>query len=314
MNINFIRYALEIDRCGSINRAAKQLFISQSSLSRGIKELEAEIGIRIFTRSSAGIITTHQGREFLNHAQKLEMQCKHLEEMYFSGYQPDVLHLSVSSVRYSVACRALIQVYLRHSDCGFQNICFEEGSVEEVIDHIYDGLFSIGIVISPVGKRDYWMAVASNRDLSFTVLDTQNAYIFIGDHHPLASQSVIRVEQLMDYPHATMAQSDVSPIYYCSGVNNYDFRTVARRILVSDRAALYDILRDTNAYYVGLNLGDTSRCTNHVLFKPIEGADVLMDSILIRMKQHHLTSIETEYVEEVKAIILQQRSQGAGSI
>mgnify|MGYP000267231766 CR=1 FL=1 len=43
MNINYIRYALEISRCGSINRAAKQLYISQSSLSRGIKELEEEI-------------------------------------------------------------------------------------------------------------------------------------------------------------------------------------------------------------------------------------------------------------------------------
>ena len=99
MNINYIRYALEISRCGSINRAAKQLYISQSSLSRGIKELEEEIGIKIFERSSSGISTTHQGEEFLKHASRLEAQYKHLEELYFTGYKPDIFHLSVSSVR-----------------------------------------------------------------------------------------------------------------------------------------------------------------------------------------------------------------------
>lgn len=110
MNINYIRYALEISRCGSINRAAKQLYISQSSLSRGIKELEEEIGIKIFERSSSGISTTHQGEEFLKHASRLEAQYKHLEELYFTGYKPDIFHLSVSSVRYAVACRAVINL------------------------------------------------------------------------------------------------------------------------------------------------------------------------------------------------------------
>ena len=54
MTLLQMSYILEIDRCGSINRAAKRLYVSQSSLSRGIKELEAETGIQIFSRSSTG--------------------------------------------------------------------------------------------------------------------------------------------------------------------------------------------------------------------------------------------------------------------
>jgi DNA-binding transcriptional LysR family regulator len=302
MNINYIRYALEISRCGSINRAAKHLYISQSSLSRGIRELEEEVGIRIFNRSSAGIVTTHQGQEFLNHAAKLDAQYKYLEEMYFNGYRPNVFYLSVSSVRYAVAARAIINLYGRHAGREFQNVCFEETSVEEVVEHVYDGLYNLGIIISSTDKRDYWKSTATSRDLSYTVLATQNAVVFMGSHHPLAQEESVRLDRLIAYPHATMAQSDVSPIYYCSGVNNYDYRTVARRILVSDRAALYDILRETDAYYIGLNLRSTSGCTGGVCFRPIRDADVKMDCTLVYLKNHVLSETEKEYIAELRQI------------
>lgn len=309
MNINYIRYALEISRYGSINRAAKQLYISQSSLSRGIKELEEQIGIKIFERSAAGIVTTHQGQAFLKHAAKLDVQYKYLEDMYFSGYKPNVFHLSVSSVRYAAANRAIINLYSRHSGNEFQNICFEETSVEDVIQHVYDGLFNLGILISSIDKRDYWKSAAVSRGLSFTVLDTQNACVFLGGGHPLSKEEAVSLEQLIDYPHATMAQSDVSPIYYCSGINNYDFRTVARRILVSDRAALYDLLRETDAYYIGLHLGDTSLCTEGIRFMPIREADVKMDCILICLKDHALSETEKEFVEEMRSILYQLKKK-----
>ena len=302
MNLNYIRYALEISRCGSINRAAKRLYISQSSLRRGIKELEAETGIQIFSRSSTGIETTHQGEEFLKHAAKLDMQYKHLEEMYFSGQKPDVLHLSVSSVRFAVANRAMINVYQRHQDSEFQNICFAEGSQEEVIEHVYDGLFSLGILIASGDKRDYWRATAKSRELDYSVLATRQPYIFVGEQNPVAQGESVCIEQLINLPHATMAQSDVSPLLYCSGVNNYDYRTVAKRILVSDRAGLYDLLRETNAYYIGLNLGQTSLCTPGIRFLPLTNA-VDIDCALVYSKQHRLTGIEEEYIAEMKHLL-----------
>ena len=303
MNMNHIRYALEVSRCGSINRAAKRLYVSQSSLSRGIKELEAETGIQIFSRSSTGIETTHQGEEFLKHAAKLEVQYQHLEEMYFSGYKPDVFHLSVASVRFAVANRAMLNLYDRHKDNEFQNICFVEGSQEEVVEHVYDGLFSLGILIASSDKRDYWRSAAKSRELNFSVLATQQPYIFMGAQNPVAQGDAVRVEQLIRLPHATMAQSDVSPLLYCSGINNYDYRTVAKRILVDDRAGLYDLLRATDAYYVGLNLGVTSSCTQGIRFLPLSDADVKLDCALIYMKQHRLTAIEEEYIEEMKRLL-----------
>ena len=45
MTLLQMSYILEIDRCGSINRAAQNLFVSQSALSSAIAEVEKELGI-----------------------------------------------------------------------------------------------------------------------------------------------------------------------------------------------------------------------------------------------------------------------------
>ena len=57
-----------------MNQAAAKLFISQPSLSEAVKELEREIGIRIFGRTNRGILVTTEGNEFLGYARQVVEQ------------------------------------------------------------------------------------------------------------------------------------------------------------------------------------------------------------------------------------------------
>ena len=52
MNLTHLKYALEVEKTGSITKAAENLFMGQPNLSRVIKDLEDETGIRIFSRTS----------------------------------------------------------------------------------------------------------------------------------------------------------------------------------------------------------------------------------------------------------------------
>ena len=52
MNLSHLRYALEVERTGSINKAAQNLFMGQPNLSKAIKDLESEVGITIFKRNA----------------------------------------------------------------------------------------------------------------------------------------------------------------------------------------------------------------------------------------------------------------------
>ena len=68
MNILHLKYAVEVEKTSSITKAAENLFMGQPNLSRSIKDLEETLGIKIFRRTSKGIVPTIQGEEFLTYA------------------------------------------------------------------------------------------------------------------------------------------------------------------------------------------------------------------------------------------------------
>lgn len=62
MTLLQLKYIVKIVECGSMNEASHALYVSQPALSSSVKELENELGIEIFTRSSQGIALTVDGR------------------------------------------------------------------------------------------------------------------------------------------------------------------------------------------------------------------------------------------------------------
>ena len=82
MTLQQLRYAITIADSGSMNEAAKQLFVSQPSLSGMMKELEEQLGIDIFIRSNRGIMITPEGEEFLGYARQVIDQFSLLEKKY----------------------------------------------------------------------------------------------------------------------------------------------------------------------------------------------------------------------------------------
>ena len=82
MNILQIKYAVEVARYGSINKAAEALYIAQPNLSRYIRELEADLGITIFKRTYRGMAPTPDGETFLHYAQQVLNQIDDIEKLY----------------------------------------------------------------------------------------------------------------------------------------------------------------------------------------------------------------------------------------
>lgn len=88
MTLQQLRYVIKIVECGSITEAAKQLFISQPSLSNAVKELETELSIEIFNRTAKGISLTTDGTEFLSYARQVIEQTELLEQRYLGKSPP----------------------------------------------------------------------------------------------------------------------------------------------------------------------------------------------------------------------------------
>jgi len=71
LNITELRYLVAIMECGSVSAAAKRLYAAQPNVSKALKKLEEEYHLRIFERSSTGMIPTEQGRHFIEQAERV---------------------------------------------------------------------------------------------------------------------------------------------------------------------------------------------------------------------------------------------------
>jgi DNA-binding transcriptional LysR family regulator len=68
MTLRQIRHFIAVAETGSISAAAQAVFISQSTLTLAIQQLEEEIGVSLFNRHAKGMSLTHQGHQFLRQA------------------------------------------------------------------------------------------------------------------------------------------------------------------------------------------------------------------------------------------------------
>ena len=71
MDIRVLEYFLAVAREENISRAAKQLHITQPTLSRQLAQLEEELGVTLFTRSSHNIVLTRDGILLKQRAQEI---------------------------------------------------------------------------------------------------------------------------------------------------------------------------------------------------------------------------------------------------
>lgn len=101
MNIQQMKYVVAVANNGSFREAAKKMFVSQPSLSAGIKELETELGITLFTRTNRGAYLTEEGQDFLNRAEKILVQLDTLESHYLTSEKRERIFQSLPSIMIS---------------------------------------------------------------------------------------------------------------------------------------------------------------------------------------------------------------------
>ena len=82
MNIQHLKYAVEIAKYGSISKASEALYVAQPNLSRAIKDLEKELGIVIFDRSAKGIVLTPDGELLVQQAKSVLRHIDEIEDMF----------------------------------------------------------------------------------------------------------------------------------------------------------------------------------------------------------------------------------------
>ena len=145
MNIAHLKYAVEVEKTASITKAAENLFMGQPNLSRGIKELEETLGVKIFKRTSKGIVPTPQGEEFLGYAKSILAQIEEMESLY-KPEKNNKLKFSISVPRASYIADAFSK-FVREADMSKEiEFNFKETNAMRAIRNVVQENYGLAIV------------------------------------------------------------------------------------------------------------------------------------------------------------------------
>lgn len=295
MTLVQLKYAITVANASSMSEAARELFISQPSLSASIKDLEEEIGIELFHRTNRGISLTPDGKEFIGYARQVVEQYALMESKYIDK-TAEKKKFSVSMQHYSFAVKAFVEL-VKQVGMDKYEFAVRESRTYEVIEDVRSFRSEIGILYMNDFNRKVLQKLFKDSELEFIPIVDCSIYVYLWKGHPLAGQERISLEELSEYPCLAFDQGNNNSFYFAEEVlSTYEYK---RLIRANDRATMLNLMVGLNGYTL---------CSG-IICEPLNGTDycaVKLDSDevmtigYLKRKNIALSKLGRKYVEELE--------------
>lgn len=294
MTFQQLLYVVEISRCGSINKAAQKLFLSQSSVSGAIKELERELGIILFQRGNRGVEFTSAGQEFLGYASALLEQKENIENIYQGRSNQTSLYFSVSTQRYPFTEDAFIRLIKRCSSPRF-HFSIKETAMDTVIEDVYDHRAEVGVIFLTKTTEKYISKLLSVKGIEFHESMALQPSVFVRRGHPLAAKRVVSAEDLTGYLYLSFEHDQGVAMDFSEEFHLLSYKKPPRVINVNDRATAVNVIASTDAITTGSGLLVEGLMDTRMISIPLQGEDSIQLG-WIKEKKHRLSAQAQEFI------------------
>ncbi len=295
MTLQQLTYAVTVAQQASMNRAAQTLYLSQSSLSASIQNLEQEIGLTLFSRTNRGVTVTPEGEEFLLYARQIVEQYRLTEEKYVLKKETKK-SFSVSAQHYTFAVKAFIEMAKQYR---LEQYAFGiyECKTAEILENVRSYKSELGVLYLDDFNREILLRLIAESGLEFTELFPCRTFVFLAAAHPLAAQPSIAMEELAPYPCLAFDQGRDQAFYLAEEVySTYHYRQV---IKASDRATLLNLMIGLNGYTLcsGILCEDLNGTDYRAV--PLR-SDKIMHIGYVRRKGSTVSPLGALYIAELK--------------
>lgn len=298
MNIQHMKYAVAIADAGSINKASEDLLIAQPNLSRSVKELEADLGIRIFERSSRGMTLTPDGVQFISHAKTILQEISDLENQYVKQ-QIHQKTFALSGPRSSYISEAFSRFSTQVDGAAFElNFCEEHSS--ETLQHVCSENFDLGIIRYEEYYDQYFKELFEEKDLACELIAEFRNDILVNAKSPLAHLKEVTIQDLLPFVeiihHASNDSINLNIPKTAAPVN----LPCSKTVFLSDRASCLDLLRiNPNAFCWSIPQDEHIEETLGLKTVPFAGLAPSYRDVLIHRKKHKLTPLDKIFITEL---------------
>ncbi|HGI3474333.1 TPA: LysR family transcriptional regulator [Streptococcus agalactiae] len=292
MRIQQLQYVIKIVETGSMNEAAKQLYITQPSLSNAVRNLETEMGIQIFIRNPKGITLTKDGMEFLSYARQILEQTALLEERY-KGDNTSRELFSVSSQHYAFVVNAFVALF-NGTDMTQYELFLRETRTWEIIDDVKNFRSEIGVLFLNSYNRDVLTKLFDDNSLIATTLFTTTPHIFVSKSNPLANRKKLSMKDLEAYPYLSYDQGLHNSFYFSEEMMSQIPHP--KSIVVSDRATLFNLMIGLDGYTVATGILNSKLNGDEIVAIPLDVDDVI-DIVYIRHDKANLSKMGQKFID-----------------
>lgn len=186
MNLQHLKYMTEVERTGSVTKAAANLFMGQPNLSKAIKEVETEIGITVFRRSAKGVYPTPEGAGFLARARAVLAEMEKLEAVYKQDSVSERFTFCVPGTEYVPGLAAELAKKLPQADIECITADFSAA-----VSKLSEGLCTIAAVRCPKSSGDFFAALANEKKLRFEPVASSEYVLLTSEKSPIAHTEAV---------------------------------------------------------------------------------------------------------------------------
>ena len=168
MNLRQLHYFVEVSELGSVTRAAERLHVAQPALSRHMRTLERDLGVRLFARDGRGIALTNAGivfrdrvRSVLRELDRAQLEVKALSRS--PGGRIDFgMPFSISQALTRVLDRCI------HDELPGVSVRIIDGWTGFIIEWLLRGRLDLGVIYDHTLKSDVCVSSRWRRKNSFS--------------------------------------------------------------------------------------------------------------------------------------------------
>lgn len=294
MTIQQCKYILKIAECGSLNEAAKQLFVAQSSLSVSVKSLEQELNIKIFERLGNGVYLTESGAEFVRYARQLTEQSDFIINRYADTTK--CKHLYISTQHYDFVADVFSKL-LNETKDEYYRFSLREMKTYDVIHETESAYCDVGIIAIKDKDHSIMERYINKKGLTFTPLFKAKPHIYIRKDHNIANCTVVTAQDLKEYPYVTYEQGEHNSSFFTEEITNI---YSDKQVEISDRASLMNVLLATDCYTVGTGIMPSLLNEERIVSIPFESKDFYTIGYILR-NDRKASEITKTFIEMLNA-------------
>ncbi|MBR6862211.1 MAG: LysR family transcriptional regulator [Acidaminococcaceae bacterium] len=298
MNLLHMKYVVTVADMGSINKAAEELLVAQPNVSRSIKELEADLGISIFHRTSKGMTLTPEGAEFIGYARNILHQIDEVEQMYKEG-APAKQTFSISVPRASYIADAFAR-FSTKIGTGTAELFYKETNALRAVRNILEADYHLGIIRYAENYDRQFKDMLAEKGLNCELVSEFRFVLIANRKSTLAGLDEIHFQDLSDLIEIAHADPYV-PSMPLSAVKREELPdNVKRRIFVFERGSQFDLLASNPETYMWVSpLPDILLDRYQLIQKPCVDNQRVYRDLLIYRKDYHLSSLDKMFITEL---------------